>query len=152
MPDRLSPALRVVIATAQRPENIELLRTREPRLDVVFEPELLGPPSDDWMVRHERTPDDQARFSAEQAATTGPAASTAPTASNQGARSASSSGMPAAIFATLAAGCSSSPSTNGSPRTSASAAPTVVLPEPETPMTTRGRENGIEPTVAWRHG
>ncbi len=64
MPDRLSPALRVVIATAQRPENIELLRTREPRLDVVFEPELLGPPSDDWMVRHERTPDDQARFEA----------------------------------------------------------------------------------------
>ncbi len=58
MPDRL----RVVVATAQTPENIELLRAREPRLDVVFEPALLGPRSDDWMIRHIRTPDDQARF------------------------------------------------------------------------------------------
>ncbi len=58
MPDRL----RVVIATAQTTENIELLRMREPRLDVVFEPELLGPPSENWMVRHERTPEQQRRF------------------------------------------------------------------------------------------
>jgi phosphoglycerate dehydrogenase-like enzyme len=60
MPDRL----RVVVATAQTLENIELLRSREPRLDVVFEPELLGPPSANWLVRHERTPEEQARFEA----------------------------------------------------------------------------------------
>ena len=60
MPDRL----RVVVATAQTDANIAMLRQREPRLDVVFEPELLGPPSDNWMVRHERTPEDQARFEA----------------------------------------------------------------------------------------
>jgi phosphoglycerate dehydrogenase-like enzyme len=60
MPDRL----RVVVATAQTPENIELLRAREPRLDVVYEPGLLGPASDNWMVRHERTPEDQVRFEA----------------------------------------------------------------------------------------
>lgn len=58
MPDRL----RVVIATAQTPENVELLRSREPRLDVVFEPELLGPASDNWMIRYRRTPEQQTRF------------------------------------------------------------------------------------------
>jgi phosphoglycerate dehydrogenase-like enzyme len=58
----MADSLRVVVATAQTPENIELLRTREPRLDVVFEPELLGPASDNWMVRHERTPEEQTRF------------------------------------------------------------------------------------------
>ena len=58
MPD----PLRVVVATAQTPENIELLRSREPRLEVVYEPSLLGPASDNWMVRHQRTPDEQARF------------------------------------------------------------------------------------------
>lgn len=65
MPDLREPGrLRVVIATAQTPENIELLRRREPRLDVVYEPELLGPPSDNWMVKHERTADEQAGFEA----------------------------------------------------------------------------------------
>jgi len=58
MPD----TLRVVVATAQTPENIAMLRVREPRLDVVFEPELLGPASDNWMLRHERTAEEQARF------------------------------------------------------------------------------------------
>jgi phosphoglycerate dehydrogenase-like enzyme len=56
--------LRVVVGTAQTAENIELLRTREPRLDVVFEPDLLGKPSDNWMVRHERTAEEQTRFDA----------------------------------------------------------------------------------------
>ncbi|MEP6842214.1 MAG: D-2-hydroxyacid dehydrogenase [Pseudolysinimonas sp.] len=56
--------LRVVVGTAQTPENIELLRTREPRLDVVYEPELLGTPSENWMIRHKRTPDEQSRFEA----------------------------------------------------------------------------------------
>ncbi len=56
--------LRVVVATAQTPENIELLRRREPRLDVIFEPELVGPASDNWMIRHERTPEEEVRFEA----------------------------------------------------------------------------------------
>ncbi|MEO6533716.1 MAG: D-2-hydroxyacid dehydrogenase [Pseudolysinimonas sp.] len=60
MPDRV----RVVVATAQTPENIELLRAREPRLDVIYEPSLLGPASDNWMVRHVRTPEEQTRFEA----------------------------------------------------------------------------------------
>jgi phosphoglycerate dehydrogenase-like enzyme len=55
-------SLRVVVATAQTPENIALLRAREPRLDVVFEPELLGPASDNWMIRHTRSPEEQLRF------------------------------------------------------------------------------------------
>jgi len=58
MPDRV----RVVVGTAQTAENIELLRAREPRLEVVFDPSLLGPASDNWMVRHQRTPDEQAQF------------------------------------------------------------------------------------------
>jgi len=45
------------------------------------------------------------------------------------------SGTPADIFATLAAGCRSSASSNGTCRRWASAAHTVVLPEPDTPMT-----------------
>jgi phosphoglycerate dehydrogenase-like enzyme len=60
----MTDRVRVVVATAQTPQNIELLRAREPRLDVVFEPDLLGPASDNWMVRHKRTPEDQARFEA----------------------------------------------------------------------------------------
>ena len=60
----MTDRLRVVVATAQTPENIEILRAREPRLEVVFEPELLGPPSDNWMIRHERTAQEQARFEA----------------------------------------------------------------------------------------
>jgi phosphoglycerate dehydrogenase-like enzyme len=58
----MSDRLRVVVATAQTPANIALLHSREPRLDVVFEPELLGPPSDNWMIRHERTVEEQNRF------------------------------------------------------------------------------------------
>jgi phosphoglycerate dehydrogenase-like enzyme len=60
MPD----LLRVVVATAQTAENIELLREREPRLEVVFEPELLGAADIDWMQRAPRTPENQARFEA----------------------------------------------------------------------------------------
>src|SRR5689334_7235555 len=43
--------------------------------------------------------------------------------------------MPADILATFAGGWRSSASTNGTRRRWARAAPTVVLPEPETPMT-----------------
>src|SRR3954447_20512644 len=58
----MADRVRVVVATAQTAENIELLRSREPRLEVALEPSLLGPASDNWMVRHQRTPDEQARF------------------------------------------------------------------------------------------
>ncbi|MFC5500908.1 D-2-hydroxyacid dehydrogenase [Lysinimonas soli] len=54
----------MVVATAQTPEDIEMLRAREPRLDVVYEPELLGVASLNWMVRHRRTPEEQERFEA----------------------------------------------------------------------------------------
>jgi phosphoglycerate dehydrogenase-like enzyme len=60
----MTERLRVVIATAQTEENVALLRSREPRLDVIFEPELLGPPSENWMILHPRTPQQQARFEA----------------------------------------------------------------------------------------
>ena len=43
--------------------------------------------------------------------------------------------VPADILATLAAGWKSSASANGTPSRCASAAPTVVFPEPDTPMT-----------------
>jgi phosphoglycerate dehydrogenase-like enzyme len=58
----MTDTLRVVVATAQTPENIALLRAREPRLEVVYAPELLGPASDNWMLRHERTAEEQTRF------------------------------------------------------------------------------------------
>ncbi len=60
----MTDRLRVVVATAQTEQNMAMLRAREPRLDVVFEPELLGEPSENWMILHERTPAEQARFEA----------------------------------------------------------------------------------------
>src|ERR1044071_1061204 len=56
--------------------------------------------------------------------------------SSQGARSASSSGSPRAIFAIAAGVWWSSASTKRQPSATASAVPTVVLPLPATPMTT----------------
>jgi hypothetical protein len=58
---------------------------------------------------------------------------TAATASSQGQRSSSVSGTPARILATLAAGCSESPSMKGQSSLLASSWPTVDLPHPETP-------------------
>src|SRR4029078_8076925 len=66
------------------------------------------------------------------------AASHSPIASSHGYRSSSFSGSPAVIFAMLAAGWKSSASANGTRMRCANAAPTVDLPEPETPMTTIG--------------
>src|SRR3984957_3575045 len=63
--------------------------------------------------------------------------SSSPIRSSQGPRSASVSGVPCRIFSTLAGGCSRSPSMNGQPSCLASSSATVVLPLPETPMTTR---------------
>ncbi len=59
-----------------------------------------------------------ARCNAEQATTTPSGevpASVSPTVRSQGARSSSVSGVPEAILATFAAGCSASPSMNGTP-------------------------------------
>ena len=61
---------------------------------------------------------------------------TAAIAASHGQRSASESGVPADIFATFAGGCSASPSWNRQPSRSASPRATVVLPLPETPITT----------------
>src|SRR3974390_2961952 len=55
---------------------------------------------------------------------------------SQGARSASVSGMPARILATLAAGWKSSASAKNQPSCCASASLTVVLPTPLTPIMT----------------
>src|SRR6185312_642238 len=55
---------------------------------------------------------------------------------SQGNRSASVSGLPWRIFSTLESGCSSSPSWNWQPSAAAKRIPTVVLPDPDTPMTT----------------
>src|ERR1700682_1318094 len=60
----------------------------------------------------------------------------APIASSHGQRSSSVSGVPADILATLAAGWNSSAARKATPRCLASAAPTVDLPLPLTPMTT----------------
>src|ERR1700733_82454 len=58
-------------------------------------------------------------------------------ARSHGWRSASVSGIPAAILAMFAAGWNASASANGHPRRAASASPTVVLPLPDTPATIR---------------
>ena len=55
---------------------------------------------------------------------------------SHGQRSSSVSGMPACIFALFAGGWKSSASRNAQPRSAASRSPTVVLPDPVTPMTT----------------
>src|ERR1700722_16660582 len=70
--------------------------------------------------------------------------SSSPIRSSQGQRSASVSGMPCRIFSTLAGGCSRSPSMNGQPSFLASSSATVVLPLPDTPMTTKA-----VPFLAW---
>src|SRR5918996_6090341 len=81
-------------------------------------------------------------LSAEQATTLWRLAARLPsiqlaTACSHGHRSASVSGMPACILAILAAGWRSSASSKSQCRRPASSAATVVLPEPDTPMTTR---------------
>src|ERR1700733_7181410 len=83
-----------------------------------------------------------ARLSAEQVMTPDfPSAaqllSSSPIRLSQGTRSPSVSGIPCRIFSTLAGGCSRSPSTNGQPSCLARSSATVVLPLPDTPMTTR---------------
>lgn len=60
--------LRAVIATPLAEENVELLRRLEPRLEVVYEPDLLSLADTDWTKPHadwrghERTADEQRRY------------------------------------------------------------------------------------------
>src|SRR6478752_118505 len=64
------------------------------------------------------------------------AAKRLPISASQGARSSSSSGVPEAILSMFDCGCSESPSRNSAPRRLAMAAPTVLLPQLVTPITT----------------
>lgn len=59
--------LRLVVAAPLDPANVELLARLEPRLEVVFEPELVGPPAGRVGGRgsgYVRTPEQQERFEA----------------------------------------------------------------------------------------
>src|ERR1700730_17982145 len=58
------------------------------------------------------------------------------TASSQGQRSSSVSGVPLCILSTLEAGWNQSASSNSHRRCKARSAPTVDFPHPETPITT----------------
>lgn len=59
-----SVPLRVVVATPLSLENVALLRRLEPRLEVVHDPQLAGPPSGNWMEHYDRPPALQAAFEA----------------------------------------------------------------------------------------
>ncbi|SLJ82223.1 Uncharacterised protein [Mycobacteroides abscessus subsp. abscessus] len=62
--------------------------------------------------------------------------------SSHGLRSASVNGIPARIRSMFAAGWKSSPSAKGTPSAAARRVPTVVLPDPVTPITTtRGADS-----------
>ncbi|MDQ4138649.1 MAG: D-2-hydroxyacid dehydrogenase [Actinomycetota bacterium] len=54
--------LRVVVATPLSDELVEMIRTREPRLEVVHEPRLMAPAEPNWIVEHERTVEEQAEY------------------------------------------------------------------------------------------
>lgn len=43
-----------MVATPLSLDNVAMLRRLEPRLDIVHDEELAGPPSDDWMERYDR--------------------------------------------------------------------------------------------------
>jgi len=58
----MTAPLHVVVATPLSAENLALLRRLEPRLDVVHDPALTGPASDDWMARWDRPPELQAAY------------------------------------------------------------------------------------------
>jgi phosphoglycerate dehydrogenase-like enzyme len=58
----VTDSLHVVIATPLSEENVALLRRLEPRLDIVHDPALAGPPSDDWMERYDRPAELQPAF------------------------------------------------------------------------------------------
>lgn len=60
----MTERLRVVIATALAEEHVAMIREREPRLDVVYEPALLPEPGINWMHREELSAAEQERFDA----------------------------------------------------------------------------------------
>jgi phosphoglycerate dehydrogenase-like enzyme len=60
----MSDRLRVVIATPLSAENADLLRSLEPRLEVVHDQRLAGPPNDDWMMGFDRPAELQAEYEA----------------------------------------------------------------------------------------
>jgi phosphoglycerate dehydrogenase-like enzyme len=55
-------SLRVVVATPLSPENADLVRRLEPRIELIHDPELAGPPNDDWMEHYDRPPGLQQAF------------------------------------------------------------------------------------------
>jgi phosphoglycerate dehydrogenase-like enzyme len=55
-------SLRVVVATPLSTENADLVRRLEPRIELVHDPRLAGPPSDNWMEHFERPPELQAEY------------------------------------------------------------------------------------------
>jgi phosphoglycerate dehydrogenase-like enzyme len=54
--------LRVVVATPLSTEHADLVRSLEPRIDLIHDPELSGPPSGNWMEHYDRPPELQAAF------------------------------------------------------------------------------------------
>jgi phosphoglycerate dehydrogenase-like enzyme len=60
----MADRLRVVVTAPFPDADLDELRRREPRLDVVYEPDLLQRPGVDWQLRKLRDPDEQARFNA----------------------------------------------------------------------------------------
>jgi len=59
-----SDRLRVVIATPLSAELAAYVAAADPRLEIVYEPELLAPADIDWMLPHTRDAASQARFEA----------------------------------------------------------------------------------------
>jgi len=60
----MADRLRVVVTAPFPDADLDELRRREPRLDLVYEPELLRQPGVDWQQRKQRDAADQARFDA----------------------------------------------------------------------------------------
>lgn len=58
----MTDRLRVVIATPLADDLVSMIAEREPRLDIVHEPDLMPPASADWMVKRGRDDDAQARY------------------------------------------------------------------------------------------
>ncbi len=60
----MADRLRVVVTSPFPDADLAELQRREPRVDLVYEPELLVEPGVDWQKRKDRDPDEQARFDA----------------------------------------------------------------------------------------
>jgi phosphoglycerate dehydrogenase-like enzyme len=58
----MTDRLRVVVATALAEEHVAMIRQREPRLEIVYEPSLLPEPGINWMHRETLDAAAQARF------------------------------------------------------------------------------------------